>query len=118
MSRPIERIDVVLEILAIIWKQPDKEDMRLGQLIENCGIAWNTEDDEAIKYLCEFGNLPIHKYLLWGTRGKDGKSPLTYKKLVDLETSHLEELLKVPYCNYKDYIKIILNERADGWCST
>lgn len=32
--------------------------------------------------------------LLWGTRGKDGKKPLKYIRLVDASTAHLKAILK------------------------
>jgi len=35
----------------------------------------------------------IVQKLLWGTRGKDGRQPLTYRRIYSLETSHLEAIL-------------------------
>jgi hypothetical protein len=32
--------------------------------------------------------------LVWGNRGKDGKSPLVYTKLIDCDTEHLENILE------------------------
>jgi hypothetical protein len=33
------------------------------------------------------------QYFHWGTRGKDGKSPLKYKPLCDLDTDHIHAIL-------------------------
>lgn len=35
----------------------------------------------------------IRKYLAWGTRGKDGTEPLTYKPIMQLDTDHIEAIL-------------------------
>ena len=36
----------------------------------------------------------IRKYLVWGTRGINGDQPLVYKRIMNLETSHLEAILR------------------------
>jgi hypothetical protein len=36
--------------------------------------------------------LDVFEKLLWGTRGKDGKQPLTYKRIKDLELDHLKAI--------------------------
>ena len=36
--------------------------------------------------------LDVLEKLLWGTRGKSGKQPLTYKPIKDLELDHLKEI--------------------------
>lgn len=33
----------------------------------------------------------------WGTRGKDGKQPLTWKPLRELDTDHIEAILETQY---------------------
>lgn len=118
--RPIERQQVILDLIKEVWAQPDKQDMRFWQLIENCSIYFHTEDlNDAIYNLCNFGRLDAYKYLIWWTRGIDWKSPLVYKKLVDLETSHLQELLKLTNCSSKKEIQIILNSRDNyDWYSS
>jgi hypothetical protein len=35
----------------------------------------------------------IREVFCWGTRGKDGKSPVTYIPLSQLETSHIEAII-------------------------
>ncbi len=38
---------------------------------------------------------PVQREVLtWGTRGKEGDKPLTYKKIADMETDHLEAVLE------------------------
>jgi hypothetical protein len=50
---------------------------------------------------------------IWGTRGKSGKEPLKYVHLVDCETDHLEEILKLKQVKsvYTIFINRILKER-------
>lgn len=36
----------------------------------------------------------IREAFHWGTRGKDGKQPLAWKPLKDLDTSHIEAILE------------------------
>lgn len=42
-------------------------------------------------------------YVSWGTYGKNGDQPLTYKPVCDMELEHIEAVLKE--CNPKDVIK-------------
>ena len=112
--RAKERIEPLLSILWEMWKE--REEMRLWQFIENCWIGWFTEDlNESIEKMCAFNQKPFYKYVLWGTRGKDGKSPLKYKRMYELETAHLEELLKLSYCQYKEEALAIINERKEKY---
>ena len=54
-----ERIPEILEVLKKVWeKYPD---LRLGQLIEDAGIRFMTEDDDAVRGLCLFGKLKSKK---------------------------------------------------------
>lgn len=36
----------------------------------------------------------IREYFNWGSRGKDGKSPLVFKSLKDLDTDHIEAIIE------------------------
>jgi len=36
----------------------------------------------------------IRKYMLWGTYGKNGDQPLSHLKLKDIETEHIEAIIK------------------------
>ena len=66
MTRPIERQEAILALLAEVWSMPQNQDIRLGQLLENCRIGWYTEDlNDVIYCLCEFGNIPAYKWVMW-----------------------------------------------------
>ena len=39
----------------------------------------------------------VRKYFNWGTRGKDGRQPLQYKALMDLDTDHIEAILETQF---------------------
>lgn len=40
----------------------------------------------------------------WGTRGKDGQQPLTWKPLKDLDTDHIEAIMKTQH-HIPDYLR-------------
>ena len=39
----------------------------------------------------------VREVVTWGTRGKDGKQPLEYKKIKDLETEHIYAILATQF---------------------
>lgn len=39
-------------------------------------------------------HMVARQYLKWGTRGKFGDQPIEYKKIMDLETEHIEAILE------------------------
>ena len=39
----------------------------------------------------------VREVVTWGTRGKDGKQPLEYKKIKDLETEHICAILATQF---------------------
>ena len=45
----------------------------------------------------------------WGTRGKDGKQPLVYKLLKDLDSDHIEAILKTQH-QISDFYKEVFME--------
>ena len=47
--------------------------------------------------------------LHWGTRGKDGLQPLTYKPIKDLDSSHIEAILKTQH-QISDFYKQVFND--------
>ena len=56
----------------------------------------------------------------WGTRGKDGKQPLVYKPLKDLDSDHIEAILKTQHQIsdfyreiFKEELKYRFDERAE-----
>ena len=68
-------------------------------------MEWNVDDKEPLS--------AIKEKLLWGTYGKDGKSPLKYVLLKNCETEHLQLILKQPKLGklYSKVIKSILKDR-------
>jgi hypothetical protein len=45
----------------------------------------------------------------WGTRGKDGRQPLVYKPIKDLDSDHIEAILKTQH-QISDFYKEILKD--------
>ncbi|KAI8920302.1 hypothetical protein DFJ77DRAFT_437945 [Powellomyces hirtus] len=58
----------------------------------------------------------IKNKLLWGSYGKDGKGPLKRRPLKELETSHLEAILRTQTQSalYKSIIEELLQERSEN----
>ena len=73
----------------------------------------NVHDDAPYEELSVYDDAPyalVREVFKWGTRGKDGKQPLTYVPLKDLTTEHIEAILDTQ-SHISDYIrKIFLNE--------
>jgi hypothetical protein len=46
----------------------------------------------------------------WGTRGKDGKQPLVYKLLKDLDSDHIEAILKTQHQISEFYREVFMEE--------
>ena len=46
--------------------------------------------------------------LHWGTRGKDGQQPIVYKPLKDLDTDHIEAILRTQH-QMSDFYRNIFN---------
>ena len=75
----------------------DNPDLRISQVLVNLGIIPNSsgmwyymEESEILEKL----GIPEREYMIWGTRGKDGKSPLEFKPIKDLSTDHIEAILE------------------------
>lgn len=114
--RPTERIDIILNIIKSEWKK--NPDLRFIQLLSNLGIddtngpLYFIEDTELMKKI--FPNINPAKYTMWGTRGKSGNSPITYKCLSELSDSHLESILKTQIQitdELRNIIQLELDER-------
>lgn len=89
MTRRIERIEVVLDIIKDAWmKNPD---MRLGQLLLNVGMDYHMEEQKLVEAI---GNTYDVDNMYWGTRGITWAEPLKYKKLSELSTAHIENIIK------------------------
>jgi len=94
--RPEKRIDSFLKILGQQWKEQGV-DLRFSQFLFNNGLVNTSEDyhlEEWELLQKMFPKLPLREYVLWGTYGKDGKSKLKYVLIKDLETDHIENILK------------------------
>ena len=46
----------------------------------------------------------------WGTRGKDGRQPLVYKPLKDLDSDHIEAILKTQHQISDFYREVFMEE--------
>jgi len=92
--RPAKRIDVFLDVLKKEWKK--NPDLRFTQFLYNNGlidtnVAYTMEEDELLETM--FPDIHPSEYLLWGTRGKDGKSKPKYILVKKLETDHIMNIL-------------------------
>lgn len=73
----------------------------------------NIHDDAPYQELSVYSDAPhdlISEAFKWGTRGKDGKQPLTYVPLKDLTTDHIEAILETQTHISAHIRKIFLDE--------
>lgn len=73
----------------------------------------NIHDDAPYQELSVYSDAPhdlISEVFKWGTRGKDGKQPLTYVPLKDLTTNHIEAILETQTHISAHIRKIFLDE--------
>ena len=73
-------------------------DLRLVQVLVNMnlidsmnGFKYYVEETD---YLIDVQKIKPEKILFWGTRGKDGKGDVKYIALENLESTHIENILK------------------------
>lgn len=91
--RPTERIKPYLEVIGELWVEY-APDMRLWQFLENAWVDWHTEDlNQWIIKIATFCKKDPVNYMLWWTRGKYADEPLEFKRLVTLDTDHLNAIL-------------------------
>jgi len=73
----------------------------------------NVHDDTPYEEMSVYADAPhveIREAFKWGTRGKDGRQPLTYVPLKDLTTEHIEAILDTQ-SHIADYVrKIFIDE--------
>lgn len=91
-------------------------DQRLTQLLINEGLLCDGAHYffEETEYFITQRILKPEEILFWGSHGKDGKGPLRYIKLLDMETDHLEACLRTqPNMNnlYKKTMQKLLRQR-------
>lgn len=73
----------------------------------------NVHDDAPYQELSVYADDPhelIREVFKWGTRGKDGKQPLTYVPLKDLTDDHIEAILETQTHIQEHIRKIFLDE--------
>ena len=73
----------------------------------------NVHDDAPYEELSVYDDalhVEIRNVFKWGTRGKDGKQPLTYVPLKDLTTEHIEAILETQTHIQEHIRKIFLDE--------
>lgn len=54
----------------------------------------------------------IREVVCWGTRGKGGKSPLTYKPLAVLDTDHIQAILETQW-HIGDWLRDLFRKELD-----
>ena len=73
----------------------------------------NVHDDAPYEELSVYNDAPyalVREVFKWGTRGKDGKQPLTYVPLKDLTSEHIEAILDTQ-SHIADYVrKLFIDE--------
>jgi len=96
MARSISRIDKFLELLGNKWKE--SPDMRFTQLLYNLDIDpegdYNQEDYETVQQFASESHTILRDFIEWGSYGKDGKGPLRYILVKDLEDDHINAILE------------------------
>lgn len=105
-----QRIDIFLKALGDEWKR-QSPDLRFGQFLMNNGVfnqdIFHLEEYDFIEEF--FPKIPKRDYYIWGSRGKDGKQPLKLNALKNLETDHIEAILRTQK-NISDSYTIVLKE--------
>ena len=73
----------------------------------------NVHDDAPYEELSVYDDAPyalVREVFKWGTRGKDGKQPLTYVPLKDLTNDHIEAILETQTHISEHVRKIFIDE--------
>ena len=105
------RIAPIMDLVTTIWML--NPDLRLGQLIGNADIWYNTEDvNSAIEKLCLAYNLEFKHWALWWI---NYNWVIIYKKIDSLSTAHLKNILRQPYVGARmsNLICDLLEEREE-----
>lgn len=110
--RPEERIDVFLKALGDEWKK-QSPDLRFTQFIMNSGafqedIFHMEEYDFMDKF---FPQIRKQEYVVWGTRGKDGRQPVKYLPIKDLSDNHISAIIRTQKQSSKNYIDLFKDEQ-------
>ena len=67
-------------------------------------------DEVFLTVYLEDGHDKVREYMKWGTRGKDGKQPLRYVALKDMDTDHIQACLDTQYQMSERYRTAMKNE--------
>lgn len=138
--RPIERIKIYLDLIKNkpiintnteenfsltltndIYSQLEKiwlenPDWRFTQLCVNTGLIPNLPGSwyyvEDMDFMLRLGFEP-RDVILWGTYGKDGKQPLSYILLKNMENGHIESIINTQNTRLKNYFIDELNYRKN-----
>ena len=111
--RPEKRIDYFLKALGKEWKKQGS-DLRFTQFLFNNGIQdlggvlYHLDEFEIL--LDRFPQIDPATYMVWGTRGKDGKSKLKWLLIRNMETDHIENILKNVKNISPTYVTVFENE--------
>ncbi len=65
-----------------------------------------------VEYLRPDDHVHNRTHMVWGTRGIDGKQPLTYKPIKDLDTDHIEAILDTQHQIYP-WLKTLLTKELE-----
>jgi hypothetical protein len=68
--------------------------------------------EELTKYMT-FDHEEDRKYFHWGTYGKDGKGPLKYIPLCELETDHIEAILETQKHTLGTHTERLMRDELD-----
>jgi len=98
-----------------MWKE--NPDLRLTQVLVNCDILPNLKGEwyytEEVDWFVENKILPARDLYFWGNLGKNGKQPLEFIAIKDMETNHLMAVLKTQKDMNKKYRLIMEDELED-----
>lgn len=117
-----EHITNNIKSITKYWEE--NYDQRLVQVLINLEIIPNLTIIkywlEEFEYIIDIQKVKPEKILLWGTYGKDGKQPLKYIPIEEMETSHIEAVLKTQNLNgeYFNTMKKVLRYRKLNYLST
>lgn len=113
MARPEGRIDVFLKALGDEWKR-QSPDLRFGQFLSGNGVLdediFNIEEYDFLHRY--FPNIRKQEYVVWGTRGKDGRDPLKHVAIKDLSDNHISNILRTQTQVPVSYRTILKDEQT------
>jgi len=67
-------------------------------------------DEEFLTVTTDSPHDEIREAVLWGTYGKEGDQPLSFIKLLDMETAHIQAVIQTVQGIYPQYREAMINE--------